>query len=417
MDNTKNIYKGYNISESMGTPSMEDFEIIKEYVSSDTTIDDIFVYKLKLCDNEIDRDLEQFSTDCLYDIASLFKGKVGVYDHDWQSSKIHSRIYKAYPVTIEDKFNTQGEPYTYVEAFAYTTKENIDLINDIKKGLKKEVSVGISGSTPICSICGEPYCTKHKKGLYYNDKLCYNIIKNANDAYEFSFVAVNAQKAAGVEKKYNKGGLIMDVRKSLLALAKTYPTESNNLLKAFEELEKSESVKVKELTAENESLKAKLKEYEDKEEIARKEEYMKNVLNGLNYRNEKAKGFGDSVIAENEGMEAEELHNLLVSEYDFLFEDVAEAEEVVEDLVEDIVETVEEPMEESETVEKEESEEVVEDKEKEEITDEDELKAIVEKKLKAFRQGSLNIEGLSSNLNREPKSMKKVQSGMTIKLN
>ena len=134
MDNTKNIYKGYNISESMGTPSMEDFEIIKEYVSSDTTIDDIFVYKLKLCDNEIDRDLEQFSTDCLYDIASLFKGKVGVYDHDWQSSKIHSRIYKAYPVTIEDKFNTQGEPYTYVEAFAYTTKENIDLINDIKKG-------------------------------------------------------------------------------------------------------------------------------------------------------------------------------------------------------------------------------------------------------------------------------------------
>ena len=209
----------------------------------------------------------------------------------------------------------------------------------------------------------------------------------------------------------------MDVRKSLLALAKTYPTESNNLLKAFEELEKSESVKVKELTAENESLKAKLKEYEDKEEIARKEEYMKNVLNGLNYRNEKAKGFGDSVIAENEGMEAEELHNLLVSEYGFLFEDVAEAEEVVEDLVEDIVETVEEPMEESETVEKEESEEVVEDKEKEEITDEEELKAIVEKKLKAFRQGSLNIEGLSSNLNREPKSMKKVQSGMTIKLN
>ena len=247
--------------------------------------------------------------------------------------------------------------------------------------------------------------------------MCYNIIKNANDAYEFSFVAVNAQKAAGVEKKYNKGGLIMDVRKSLLALAKTYPTESNNLLKAFEELEKSESVKVKELTAENESLKAKLKEYEDKEEIARKEEYMKNVLNGLNYRNEKAKGFGDSVIAENEGMEAEELHNLLVSEYGFLFEDVAEGEEVVEDLVEDIVETVEEPMEESETVEKEESEEVVEDKEKEEITDEDELKAIVEKKLKAFRQGSLNIEGLSSNLNREPKSMKKVQSGMTIKLN
>lgn len=413
MNKYKIINKGYEIKESMGSPSPEDFEIIKEYVSKDTKPEDVFVYKLKLCDNEVDRDLEQFSNNCLVDIASLFKGKVGVYDHEWKSGNIHSRIYKAYPVIVEDKTNSQNQPYSYVEAYAYTTKDNEDLINQIKKGLKKEVSIGISGSRPVCSICGKEEC-EHQKGLYYNDKLCYSIIKSAEDAYEFSFVAVNAQKQAGVEKSY-KGGQIMDIRKSLLEMANTYPSQANEVLKAFEELQKPENERIEVLENENSKLKAKLKEYTDKEEAERKEEYLKAVMGDLQYKNEKAEGFGNGVIAENEGMEADALHNLLTSEYGFLFETVENPEEVVEELVEDVKETEEEVHEEVHEENVEETEEIEKEEEKEEEKTDDEnekLKEIVEKKLNALKKGKLNIEGFTSNLTREPKNKAKVQSGI-----
>ena len=40
----------------------------------------------------------------------------------------------------------------------------------------------------------------HEKGQEYDGKLCYADLNNPKDAYEFSFVAVPAQRGAGVTK-------------------------------------------------------------------------------------------------------------------------------------------------------------------------------------------------------------------------
>ena len=58
----------------MGVPSDEDFETIKELMpSDDINKDDLFVYKVVLCDNNIDRDYEKFSHQALVQVAQLFK--------------------------------------------------------------------------------------------------------------------------------------------------------------------------------------------------------------------------------------------------------------------------------------------------------------------------------------------------------
>ena len=58
----------------------------------------------------------------------------------------------------------------------------------------------------MCSVCGSEYGScGHQKGEYYDGVLCCVILKEPVDAYEFSFVAVPAQRDAGVLKGMGRG--------------------------------------------------------------------------------------------------------------------------------------------------------------------------------------------------------------------
>ena len=80
------------------------------------------------------------------------------------------------------------------------TEKNQELITEIEGGIKKEVSVGCSMGRSVCSVCGAASCVR-VPGKTYNGKRCVRILSGAADAYEFSFVAVPAQRAAGGGKK------------------------------------------------------------------------------------------------------------------------------------------------------------------------------------------------------------------------
>ena len=72
-------------------------------------------------------------------------------------------------------------------------------------GIKKEVSVGCAMGEAACSICGADVRKKgcrHEKGKWYGGKLCHTVLDCPTDAYEWSFVAVPAQREAGVVKCY-----------------------------------------------------------------------------------------------------------------------------------------------------------------------------------------------------------------------
>ena len=92
----------------------------------------------------------------------------------------------------------------YIKAWAYMLRgEKTDaLIREIEGGIKKEVSVGCAVKKSICSVCGKDYGScEHRKGEQYGGQLCTAVLCEPTDAYEFSFVAVPAQKAAGVLTK------------------------------------------------------------------------------------------------------------------------------------------------------------------------------------------------------------------------
>ena len=186
-------------------PTPEQMKRINLFTRRELSPGDVYVFSVILCDNEIDRDGEQFPPESLEALGELFIGKTGVFDHDPKAENQSARVFET-RLVAEDAQNSLGEPYRCLKAWAYMVRcdKNADLILEIEAGIKKEVSVGCSVEQVVCSVCGtnqKMSACGHKKGETYDGALCYHALINPTDAYEWSFVAVPAQKNAGVTRK------------------------------------------------------------------------------------------------------------------------------------------------------------------------------------------------------------------------
>lgn len=187
-----------------------ELKAINKYALEPLTAEEVFVFKSVLCDNELDRHHERFTQKALQDMQKLFLGKTVIKDHWHSADKQVARIY-ATELVETGKATKSGEAYMQLVAHCYMvrTASNADLIAEIKGGIKKEGSVGFAASSVICSICGtdnaKSYC-RHWPGKSYEKEggpqVCTFTLAGVRDAYEFSLVAVPAQRSAGVTKSY-----------------------------------------------------------------------------------------------------------------------------------------------------------------------------------------------------------------------
>lgn len=188
-----------------GVCTDEELELVNAFARAELKAEDVYIFSVLLCDNEVDRDYERFSENTLRELSELFVGVTGICDHDWRSGNQVARIYRTELVTDKNRTTSYGTPYVYLKGYAYMlrTESNAELIAEIDGGIKRETSVGCSVAGSVCSICGEDIALcSHVKGRQYGEKQCCAILEGAVDAYEWSFVAVPAQRGAGVIKNF-----------------------------------------------------------------------------------------------------------------------------------------------------------------------------------------------------------------------
>ena len=179
----------------VGVPTEAQLEKINALAKGTLTAEQVYVFSVRLCDDQVDRDFERFDTEALPVLAKLFVGKSGIVDHKWSAGSQLARIFDT-EILTEDGV-------TGIKAWAYIRRGGAgdEWIADIEAGIKKEVSVGCAMGRSVCSVCGGEYGScGHRKGEYYEGQLCCAILRDPVDAYEFSFVAVPAQREAGVLK-------------------------------------------------------------------------------------------------------------------------------------------------------------------------------------------------------------------------
>ena len=179
----------------VGVATAQQLEKINALAKGTLTAEQVYVFSVRLCDDQVDRDFERFDTAALPELARMFVGKSGIVDHKWSAESQLARIF--------DTEVVEENGVTSIKAWAYIRRGGAgdEWIADIEAGIKKEVSVGCSMGRSVCSVCGGEYGScGHHKGEYYEGDLCCAILRDPVDAYEFSFVAVPAQREAGVLK-------------------------------------------------------------------------------------------------------------------------------------------------------------------------------------------------------------------------
>lgn len=176
-----------------------DMEKINAQALKPLTAEQVFAFRIAAADDQVDRDFERFTPAALKGLAGLFVGKTVIQDHLWSSTGQTARIYDAAVET--------GGGVTRLILYAYMLRneQTAPAIAAIEGGILREVSVGCAMTTARCSICGTDktasWCD-HLRGHEYGGKVCIVELDGPEDAYELSFVAVPAQRQAGVVKKY-----------------------------------------------------------------------------------------------------------------------------------------------------------------------------------------------------------------------
>lgn len=191
------------VVKGIGTPETEELALINALARRELGANEVYTFALRLCDNDVDRDFERFDDSTLEKLAPMFVGVSGVFDHQWSARGQTARIYRTEVAGGDGMLTADGRPYRFLKGWAYMmrTEENAALIAEIDGGIKREVSVGCAVEQVLCSICGQPLdeCP-HEKGEEYDGQVCHGVLTGAADAYEWSFVAVPAQRKAGVIK-------------------------------------------------------------------------------------------------------------------------------------------------------------------------------------------------------------------------
>lgn len=197
------------------TVTDDDLKQINRYTLSPVTAEDVFIFKATMADNEQDdRNYMPFNLKALQALKKLYVGKTMLKDHYRRADNQIARIYDTELVQNANKQTELGELHTELIAKIYMIKtdSNKDLIAEILGGIKKEVSTSCTPEKMICNICGtdnmSKYC-RHYPGVEYtiedgsatgSKKRCKMLLSGAKEAYELSFVAVQAQPRAGTHK-------------------------------------------------------------------------------------------------------------------------------------------------------------------------------------------------------------------------
>lgn len=189
--------------EKAAQPGEEDLRQINEQTLRELTAEEVFIFRLAACNDQVDRDHERFTEAALQGFADLFPGRPVLMDHRWSSAVQTARVYAA---SVEDK--PGGGRQLVLSCYMPRSDTTKDTIYAIEAGILRECSVGVAVERVICSICGKDqrheWC-EHFPGREYDGKRCVFLLDGAAEVYEVSLVAVPAQPEAGVIKSKRYG--------------------------------------------------------------------------------------------------------------------------------------------------------------------------------------------------------------------
>jgi hypothetical protein len=116
--------------EKSFAPAPADLEAIGAFTRRAFAPEELYVFSVVLCNNDVDRDHEKFTRRALEELGALFVGKTGIFDHSMKSGDQAARIYATAVVPVPGRKTADGEDLVTLQAKAYMvrTPGNAELI-------------------------------------------------------------------------------------------------------------------------------------------------------------------------------------------------------------------------------------------------------------------------------------------------
>ena len=183
--------------------SDSELELVNRQTLRPMSADEVYLFRLAACNNQVDRDFERFTEKTLEELAELFVGRTVLMDHRWSAEAQTARVYAA---GVEFDGSVQR---LVLRCYMPRMEQTASTILSMESGILRECSVGCSVRRALCSICGTDQGKKlchHVPGREYGGQVCHEDLDGAAEAYEVSMVAVPAQREAGLIKSKRYGG-------------------------------------------------------------------------------------------------------------------------------------------------------------------------------------------------------------------
>lgn len=170
------------------TDAEERMENINRFALRPLSADEVAVFTLDLCNNQVDRHYSRFPEEELERVNILTPGRPLMERHDLSGSLPRGTFFRSSLHREDDLVSVRPEVYVLRSA------RNRDFILNIEGGVYRETSIGFSFRRPECSVCARDLRTcAHVPGRSYGGKSCHFVMRGVLEVLEGSVVPAGSQ--------------------------------------------------------------------------------------------------------------------------------------------------------------------------------------------------------------------------------
>lgn len=161
---------------------------IHRYALRPVAREEVAVFTLDLCHNQVDRHHSRFPEEELEKVNAMAPGRPLMERHDLRGSLPRGTFFRSQLHRAGDRVSVRPDVYVM------RTAENAHFILNIEGGVYRETSIGFSFRMPECSVCGRDLRTcDHVPGRSYGDAQCHFIMRDVLEVIEGSVVSSGSQ--------------------------------------------------------------------------------------------------------------------------------------------------------------------------------------------------------------------------------
>ena len=198
----------------------KDMAAINQHALVPLTKEQVAVFRMNLCNDQIDRHISRFPVEELKAISEkLIVGKPLMELHDMPSDGLFSSNRGSQPVGTffrSQMVKEDGQVSVRPDVFMRRDAGDDDLIKKIESGIAKGTSISFALDRPECSACGcDIRDCAHMLGEEIDDEICHVVLKEVTDVFEGSIVPLGSQGTEFVEARGADGEPVLPLRDAI----------------------------------------------------------------------------------------------------------------------------------------------------------------------------------------------------------